>query len=209
MVRGLYKRAGSLAPLCATVLEPAARALGDLWLADDCTQLDVTMGLLRLQSILRQLSAEAAQADLGLPVVLVAPQPGEVHSLGAFLDAELLWQAGWDTHQEFPATDEALQALVSNDWFDVLDLSLSPAMGRQEWLSRMAETIVGARAASRNPALTVVASGRAFFEDCEACVTVGANASTTSALQVVMTVARAVRATRTKTAELTALVTSS
>ena len=37
MVRRLYARAGSLAPLCATVLEPAARSLGDLWLADGCS----------------------------------------------------------------------------------------------------------------------------------------------------------------------------
>ena len=210
MIRRLYARAGSLAPLCATVLEPAARALGDLWRADVCGQLAVTLGLGRLQATIRQLTAETAPVGkLGLPVVLVAPQPGEPHMLGAALDAELLWQAGWETHQEFPATEDALQATLADTWFDVLDLALSPAMVREDSLPRMAETIAGARAASKNPALTVVASGRAFFAECEACTTVGADASTTSALQAVLTVTGALQTTRTKTAELTFILASS
>jgi hypothetical protein len=209
MLRRLYTRAGSLAPLCATVLEPAARGLGDLWLADECNQLSVTLGLARLQATIRQLTVEATPVTIGLPVVLVAPQPGEVHLLGASLDAELLWQSGWDTHREFPETDAALQATLAETWVDVLDLSLSPAMPREDWLSRMAATIASARIASRNPALTVVASGRAFFEQCEACATVGADASTTSALQIVLTVTSALQATRTNLAQRSLLVTTS
>jgi hypothetical protein len=150
---------------------------------------------------------------VGLPAILVAPQPGEVIALGSALDAELLWQAGWDTHSEFPETNQALQALLSETWFDVLDLSLSPALHREESLAQMAETIAGARAASRNPTLTVVTSGRSFFERCDARETVGADASTASSLHVVLTVTSALRATAaataTATAEQTLLVTSS
>jgi hypothetical protein len=209
LLRSLYRRAGSLAPLCATVIEPAARGLGDLWASDDCSQIDMVTGLGRLQEIIRRLSAKAIPRTVGLPVVLVAPQPGEVHLLGAALDAELLWQAGWDTHQEFPATDDALHTLVSDTWFDVLDLSLSTAMRREDWLPRMTATIAGARAASRNPALTVVVGGRAFFEQCHTSATVGADASTTSAFQVVLSVASALQTTRTKLASESPEVTGS
>jgi hypothetical protein len=207
ILRRLYAAAGSLGPLCATVIEPAARSLGDLWLADDCSHLDMTMALCRLQAIVRQLNVAASPVGLGLPVVLVAPQPGEGHLLGAQLDAELLWQAGWDTHREFPATDLDLQALVSETWFDVLDLSLSPSLQRCDGLPSMAETISGARAASLNPALTVVVGGRTFFERCELSASVGADASTMSALQVVLTATAAREATLAKLAERTSLVT--
>jgi hypothetical protein len=127
--------------------------------------------------------------------------------LGAQLDAELLWQAGWDTHREFPATDHELHVVLSQTWFDVLDLSLSPALQRRDWLSSMAETISGARAASLNPALTVLVGGRVFFDHRELSASVGADASTMSALQVVLTATAAREATLAKLTERTSLVT--
>ena len=164
------------------------------------------MALCRLQTTLRELLAETAPVKFGLPVVLVVPQPGEVHLLGAALDSELLWQAGWDTHSEFPATEDELQSTLSETWFDVLDLSLSPALLREDSLPLMAETISAARAASKNPSLTVVASGRAFYARVEACESVGADASTASALQIVLTVTGALQATRTRAAEQSILL---
>jgi hypothetical protein len=209
LLRRLYIRAGALAPLCATVIEPAARDLGDSWASDDCSQLAMVTGLCRLQETVRRLTAGTTPKTVGLPVVLVAPQPGEIHLIGASLDAELLWQAGWDTHREFPATDGALQAMLSDTWFDVLDLSLSGAMERQDWLPRMADTIAGARAASRNPALTVLVGGRAFFETCNASASVGADASTSSAIHVVLSAASALQTTKARLAAQTAQVTRS
>jgi hypothetical protein len=209
LVRALHTRAGSLAPLCATLIEPAARGLGDLWSTDDCTEIAMTLALCRLQSVVHQLAYGSPRASIAGRVVLVAPQPGEVHSLGAALSAELLGQAGWQTHAEFPATDEALRTMLADTWFDVLDLSLSPAMRREDALSVMAETIAGARSASRNPALTVVVGGRDFFENATASETVGADASTSSALHVVLAVARAVEKTLERQAALGVLVTSS
>jgi hypothetical protein len=200
---------GALAPLCATLIEPAARSLGDLWLADDCSQVDMTLALCRLHTLVLQLTAGSAPTAIGLPAVLVAPQPGEPHLLGASLDADLLWQAGWDTHREFPETDVALQTMLSDTWFDVLDLSLSLAIQRRDWFPRMTETIAGARAASRNPALTVLVGGRAFFEQCEGSASVGADASTTSSLQVVLSATNALQKTLANVAQRTALVTSS
>jgi hypothetical protein len=205
----LYARAGALGPLCATVIEPATRNLGDLWSTDDCSQFALTLALCRLESNVRRLSQDATQVDIGLPAVLVAPQPGEAHLLGASLDADLLWQAGWDTHREFPDTDRALQTLLADTWFDVLDLSLSPALGREASLPLMAETIAGARLASRNPALTVVVGGRAFFDQPEGTSSVGADASTSSALQIVLAVTNALQKTLTAQAERSLSLTSS
>lgn len=189
-----YAQAGSIAPLCASLLEPAARLLGDLWYDDDCSEFDVTLGLGRLQTVLHEISNGALRGASALaPAVLVAPQPGETHMLGAVLDAEVLWQAGWDSHAEFPATDERLEHMLSKTWFDVLDLSLSTAFEREDWLPRMTRTIVQARNASRNPALVVVAGGRAFVGRSDAGVQVGADASNASAMQIVAVLTRALR----------------
>ncbi|MDZ7631603.1 MAG: hypothetical protein U5K74_09705 [Gemmatimonadaceae bacterium] len=108
-------------------------------------------------------------------VVLVAPLPGEIHMLGATLGAESTWQAGWETHVRFPSTEEALQNIVATDWFDAIDLSLSPAMQRAHRIEQMEGIIFRVRQASRNPALVVVAGGRAFVDRVASSADVGAD----------------------------------
>ena len=185
LVSQAFGPVGALDMLCASLLEPAARALGDLWQTDDCSEFEVTLGLARLQTLMRALSSAAGRSMLvSAPTVLVAPQPGEAHLLGAALDAELLWQAGWHVHAEFPNTDLALDSLLAGTWFDALDLSLSAAFGRDGWLPRMRATIQHARAASRNPALVVVVGGRVFGAAGDAGQQVGADGCHSSALQV-------------------------
>ncbi|MCP6313349.1 hypothetical protein NL444_28155, partial [Klebsiella pneumoniae] len=45
LVDELRAQGRSLGQLSAGLLEPAARALGDIWLADDCSEVDVTLGM--------------------------------------------------------------------------------------------------------------------------------------------------------------------
>jgi Sensors of blue-light using FAD len=199
LIGAVQASADSLGALLASLFEPSARRLGDLWGTDDCSELDVTIGLCRLHTALRRMNLvaprpPAACADPG--VVLVAPQPGEMHMLGAVLDAEVLWRSGWQTRCEFPATNEALQDLLAGTRFDAVDLSLSPAFRREHRLARMAETIRLARLASRNPDLRVVVSGRAFVEPCDACSQVGADAVSQSAAQIDVLIGRCPRGPR-------------
>ena len=177
----------AMAHLCATVLEPAARFLGDFWRTDDCTEFDVTLGLCRLQTAVRRLNSLAAPRPIPvsrLRSVLVAPMPGESHSLGAMLDAELLWQAGWEMRCELPDSNAALCHSLAGQWFDVLDLTLSTAFERDHWLARLAQTIACARAASLNPTLRVVVGGRVFFEDAIRHTQVGADAGCSTARRI-------------------------
>ena len=186
LARELSDRAGSLAFARATLFDPAARSLGDLWYQDDCSALELDLGLLRMQAIVRELGSVANLTGLGKPAILVAPQPGESHLLGAALDTELLWQAGWDAHAEFPATDDALQKLLAGQWFEALDLSLSSALRREDWRVRVAHTVATARVASRNPALVVVVGGRSFAagEGASDAASVGADVNGSQVLQL-------------------------
>lgn len=180
-------RATSPTALFTGLFEPTARKLGDLWSEDACSEFEVTIGLCHLQTAMRRISFDLLSAPLTRSqprTVLVVSQPGEPHSFCAALHSELLRQAGWNTVSEFPDTDKSLVDLVANGWFDAINLSLSPALRREHWLPRVADTIRKIRRASRNPAIAVVASGRVFAERADACAQVGADAATVSSVQI-------------------------
>jgi len=187
LIEELHASEGSVWPLFPTLLEPAARSLGDLWSEDICSEFDVTVGLCRMQTAARLLGATAPhRAARGAPgpAVLIAPEPGELHQLGAALDSEVMWNAGWAPHSEFPNSDKALLDVLSGTWFDALDVSLSSAFRREHWLPRLTRTITEARRASRNPALVVLVGGRIFVEQKTARATVGADVASITALDV-------------------------
>lgn len=178
---------GLLSPLYGTFFEPAARRLGDLWSEDICTELDVTLGLSRLQTAVRLITAQEEHViPIGAcqPFVLIVPEPGELHRLGAALDMDVLSTAGWKPQFEYPKDDNALQDLISAQWFDVLDLSLSAAFRREHWLPRINKTIRAARRASLNPALIVMVGGRVFVEQKAALATAGADLASKTAFNV-------------------------
>ncbi len=181
LIAELEQGAGAIGSLAASLLEPAARSLGDLWREDFCSEFDVTLGLCRLQSAVRLLSSGSARnpaSHVPRPAVLIAPEPGELHRLGAMLDSTVLQTAGWS---------------------DVLDLSLSPAFRREHDLPRVTRTIAEARRASRNPALVVVVGGRVFLEEKSAGLAVGADHANSTSLNVNRTILRTMSETRTNT----------
>ncbi len=182
LLNSAYTEFRSIAALTELLIEPAARRLGDLWADDDCGECDVTLGLCRLQTFLREVAVDSVQAHVEQPlVVLVAPLPGEIHMLGASLDAEALWQAGHDTRIRFPATEQALRQIVAASWYDAIDLSLSPAFTREHRLDRMGHIIDSVRTASKNPSLVVVVGGRAFHDHTASSQDVHSDACCTSA----------------------------
>jgi hypothetical protein len=181
LIRTLQSGDGSQRQLFETLLEPAARRLGDMWGADVCTEIEVTLGLGQLQRAVRAMHDDvepAAATGVFLPAVLIVPEPGEQHSLTAILDSDALWQAGWDPQSEYPSSDEAL---LAGNWFDAMDLSLSASFTREHWLPRVSRTIALARHASRNPELVVVVGGRVFAEQSAARAQVGADGASMTA----------------------------
>ena len=196
----LHAEAGSFGRSSASVAEPAARSLGELWASNDCTEIDVTLALGRLQSGVRHVAIESQTLTrYGEPLraVLVAPQPGEIHMLGAVLDAEVLWRDGWDAHCEFPDSDAALNKLVADQWYEAIDLSLSAAFRREHWLPRMAKTIAAARRASLNPNVVVVVGGRVFYEQGATAAGVGADSDSATAMHISRTIDGSLRKNRT------------
>ncbi len=170
------------------VFEPAARHLGGLRDEDLRTDLEITLGLGRLQFAVRRLNVAFQHPLYAIRpghAVLVAPEPGEPHSLSAAMASELFWRDGWDVSCEFPSTDGDLGRLVHERWFDVLELSLSTAVRREQAVAAMGITIKAAQAASLNPALMIVVDGRAFVERSRTYLDVGADAGCVSVVEAV------------------------
>jgi hypothetical protein len=202
MFKELHLAVPDLLAFYGSVIEPTARMLGDLWHSDECTEFGVTVALCRLQTAIRSigsLSPWQSSPTTELRAVLVTPQPGEIHMLGAVLDDDVLTRAGWQSQLELPKTDEAIQKLVSDTWFDALDLNLSVVFSREHWLPKVTETISKVRLASCNPELVVVVGGRVFHEQSGLGKKVGADGASSTALDVGSLIMRELMAS-TKTA---------
>ncbi|GEN98961.1 hypothetical protein NSE01_07940 [Novosphingobium sediminis] len=82
------------------LLAPAARRLGVLWEEDLCDFLDVTIGLWRLQEVMREIAwgSPIVTGPISAPRrALFSPMPGEQHSFGATMVHEVFVRAAWDS----------------------------------------------------------------------------------------------------------------
>lgn len=159
------------------LIEPTARAMGDAWFADECSELDLTIGLSMLQMAGHAVRYEAN----GRPMknsrysILLATAPGEQHMLGTSLLADQFTDAGWRVEMAFPGSNEALANQVSAQHPDALDIGLSDAMLRQHAVGRLRATIERSRLAVPDQPMVISVGGRLFAEAVETAKAVGAD----------------------------------
>ncbi len=166
----------SLENLCTELLAPTARRLGDLWEQDLCHFADVTLGLWRLQQVLREFSevlpSDRPRLERARSALLV-PAPGEQHTFGLSMVMEFFLRAGWDVCGGPPSFAGELRDLVRANWFDIIGFSVSS----DKALEHLASCIREVRAVSRNPLLGVLVGGTLFAHQPELAATVGADLS--------------------------------
>lgn len=183
-VAALRARGSSIEMILLHLLAPTARLLGDLWKEDLCSFGEVTVGLSRLQQILRELSSpfenEIEHADHGRRALLAAA-PGEQHTFGVCVVEEFFRRAGWDVWTETRSTREDLVALVRSESFDVIGVSLSCDVLFDE----LPSFIHALRRAARNRSMGVMVGGRLFLDNPELVAHVGADATAADGLDAV------------------------
>ena len=96
MVEDLLEETQSVETLYLNYLTQAARRLGQLWEDDALSFADVAVGTGRIYALLRALNAPAPSgwAD-GHPGAFFAVVPGEEHTLGIRMAADLFRRRGW------------------------------------------------------------------------------------------------------------------
>jgi methanogenic corrinoid protein MtbC1 len=158
------------------LLAPTANALGDMWSADTCDFVEVTVALGRLQRVLRQLSrvfiAAPTPGNDSVGRVLLSCIPGEQHTLGLFMVAEFMIRDGWGVSVGPPLTEADLLDLLRHEWFDVVGFSVTC----DSRLSHLQREIRKVRACSRNSGIGIIVGGRVFNDHPELVRRIGADA---------------------------------
>lgn len=159
------------------LIEPAARALGDAWLADDCTELDLTIAISMLQMAGHAVRYETAPQGIRSSrySILLATAPGEPHMLGTALLADQFTDAGWQVEMAFPDTEEALLNQLGAQKPDAIDIGLSDALFRQQSLDRLRSAVEHSRLVPANHPTVVSVGGRLFAEAAATAASVGAD----------------------------------
>lgn len=177
---GALLRAGrSMESIYVDLLVPAARRLGEFWDDDTISFTDVTIGLGRLQQVVRALgwNTPAHGDNDHMPrSAFFAPGPGEQHTFGLFIVEDFFRRSGWRTWIETAPTVDELAETVQCHWFDVFGMSAS----RETHLDEMAANIKRVRKASRNPSLFILVGGKLFMDRPELVERVGADATAAS-----------------------------
>lgn len=159
-VQELHRAGASLDSLYLDVITGAARQLGDLWVEDECSFFDVTVGVSRLQQIMLEFSPTFCRPRRRLGMcqhtALIAPLPGEQHTFGQFMVVEFFRRAGWSVRAASPGSVSELAALVHEQHFDVVGLSVSA----DRFLDQLDPAVQQIREASCHDQLKVLIGGR-------------------------------------------------
>ena len=118
----------SVETICLGLLAPAARRLGEMWERDECDFLDVTMGLWRLQEVMRDIAARSPAVPGGITLpytALFSPMPGDHHNFGTLMIEEVFARAGWRSEALVKPERRELLDRVARKPFDVVGLTLA------------------------------------------------------------------------------------
>ena len=182
----------SVETIYTDLLAPVARYLGVLWEEDLCDFAEVTVGLGRLQQVLRELSPAFGQSntDTSGSRVLLLPGPGEQHTFGLVMVAEFFRRAGWDVGGGPWEAGADPVVMVQREWFDVVGFSL----GNVAQLDELADCIKRVRSAALNKSICVIVGGPLFLANPEYVAYVNADAASTDGAQAPQLAARLVAA---------------
>ena len=177
----MQKNGASAASLYLGVIAAAARRLGEFWQDDHCGFTQVTIGLGRLQQVVRALSPSFQVAAVARPAnaetLLLLPAPGEQHTLGLIVLSEFFRRDGWHVLGGPVSAGYDAVGIVRDNWIDVAGFSIGAGKG----LDSLAACIAAVRRASRNRQLAVMAGGPLFLNHPELVARVGADTTAADA----------------------------
>jgi methanogenic corrinoid protein MtbC1 len=172
-VESLTARGTQVEAIFLHLLAPVARQLGEMWESDATDFANVTLGVSRMQRIMRQLG-EAFSGDRrqnGGGCVLLTTIPGEQHSFGMSMVAEFFRREGWQISTGPFASHRDLILLAQDRWFDIIGFSVTS--DRQ--LDELKRDIHDVRRDSRNRNVGIMLGGPMMFTRPELVDTLGAD----------------------------------
>lgn len=158
--------------LCA--LAPAARRLGDWWTEDKASFAQVTIGVARIYGIMHGLRGEfPINLDPDRRVAAFAATPGEDHTLGVSMAADLCRKEGWEIDLKLGLDHDELVAELATGDFPIIGLTA----GQAKTLPALVRLIVALRVS--NPRAQILVAGRFVSGIADTIVLTGADAAAT------------------------------
>lgn len=158
MVEQLLSGGASPELLMLELLAPAARLLGEFWCEDRRDFLEVTVGMARLQQLVRQFRLSSSAHGSLLGQALLVPVPGEQHTFGLRVVEEHFLRAGWQVTTILNASEGEITRLVAEEPFDFVGFSLSSV----RLLPALRSAISSLRSSSRNQNVRILVGGVLF-----------------------------------------------
>jgi blue light- and temperature-responsive anti-repressor len=203
-IASLAEQGWTSSALVTLLIEPTARALGDAWLADECSEIDLTIGLsmLQLAGHAVRYSTTADTIRKSRFSILLATAPGEQHMMGTSLLADQFTHAGWQVDMAFPESDEALANQLRAQHPDAVDIGLSDSLLRRHALERLRGTIEHSRLVAPDHLTVMSVGGRLFAEAVATAASVGADHARMTAAGASIRMAELVRQSRKRKGEV-------
>jgi methanogenic corrinoid protein MtbC1 len=186
LAMAIQGNATCIGQLMTSLLQPAARLLGEWWEQDRCSFADVTIGMGRLRVVMGQLSAHGAPAETAGGLrgrCLASLVPGERHSFGLAMLVDMLERDGWSVERVYAPTVAGLVGAVRAEPFDLVCLSA----GSEQAVARLPGLIQAIRRASARPGLRIMAGGPAFARGVASATVAGADAGAVDAHDAIRT----------------------
>lgn len=180
-ISSYFENDGSAQKLFTEFLTGCAQKLGDMWLNDECSFCDVTLGVMNIHNILHDhteyLGTEISSFGEGR-LVLLTTMPGATHILGismlkAFFDA-----AGWQVDAEYDTPISDIVRKASSKKYEMIGISTSIV----EDIDSCKKLIDRIRAKSLNPNIKILVGGAPFSENQDLMDVVGADATASNAI---------------------------
>ncbi|MFK7793308.1 MAG: B12-binding domain-containing protein [Devosiaceae bacterium] len=156
-------RGFAVSDLLLDLCGPAACELGDMWLRDDCSFCDVTVGLSSLEHVILACSTDSGgltEAPSKDRSALLAAMPGNQHVFGLLIVKDLFRRNGWSVCSPNKPSHAAIVKAVRGQHFNVLGLSV----GSRDDLPACHKLIKACRNESLNPRLLIVVGGYGIQE---------------------------------------------
>lgn len=173
-VTDLLARGVTLESIFLHLLSPVARFLGDQWLCDKLTFVDVHLGLCRLHQLICECEAIGYRSE-NMPLldtsILLGAAPGEDHIFGITMVADFFRRYGWRVSNLCGLEPDFLLARLASTSYSVVGFSLHSERN----FDGLKKIIKEVRSVAINPDIVVMVGGDYFIRETSQVSEVGAD----------------------------------
>ena len=189
-VTDLLAQGVSLESIFLYLLAPVARYLGDQWLSDEVSFVDVHLGLCRLHQLICEcetIGYRSENVSLAGESILLTCAPGENHTFGVTMVADFFRRYGWQVSNLCGLDSDFLLARLASTQYSAVGFSLH---NEYNYLA-LKEIIAKVKTDSISKDLLIMVGGDYFIRNPDKVKSIGADIFATDGRQAVLMATKA------------------